>query len=381
MPTDPIYTDAMFGFMRRALELATRGSYSASPNPSVGCVLVRDSRIIGEGWTQRPGEPHAEIMALASCSDPVGTTAYVTLEPCAHRGRTGPCCDALIEAGVSRVVAAIEDPFPQVSGQGFARLRDAGIDVEIGLLADEARKLHRGFIHRQVTGRPLVRVKIAASLDGATALANGKSKWITCAQARADVHELRAASDVVVTGAGTVIADDPQLTARGLAPDLEVTQPRAVVLDSTLRSPLSAQVFQRRSLVYTALSATVPDGVEFEHASLPADDSGTGLNLAALLDDLGRRQINEVMVEAGPQLSGAFIRAGLADQIVVYQAPRLMGQGARGMVDLGEITSMDQVIDLELLEATRVGTCTRMVFETRARGVESKDRDTNPTTS
>lgn len=368
MPLNPEFSDAMHGFMTRAIEVARRGRYTASPNPGVGCVLVRDSSIVGEGWTQRPGEPHAEIVALANCADPSGTTAYVTLEPCAHHGRTGPCCDALIEAGVTRVIAAIEDPFPEVGGQGFARLRAAGIDVQVGLLADEARALHAGFIHRQQTGRPLVRVKIAASLDGATALANGQSKWITCDQARADVHELRAASDVVVTGAGTIIADDPQLTARNLATDVEVTQPRAVVLDSTLRSPLSARVFQRDSLLYTLETTAVPNDVAFEHKTLPVAEDGIGLSLAALLDDLGRCEINEVLVEAGAQLSGAFIRAGLANELVVYQAPRLMGQGARTMVDLGELTSMDQVIDLILIESTRVGTCTKMVFDSNAWG-------------
>ena len=348
-------------FMARAIEVARRGQYAAAPNSSVGCVLVRDARIVAEGWTQRPGLPHAEIVALSNCADPAGTTAYVTLEPCAHYGRTGPCVDALIKAGVNRVVAALKDPFPEVGGKGIQRLQAAGIDVRVGLLADEASELHAGFIRRQLSGRPFVRVKIAASLDGATALANGQSKWITCEQARADVHALRAASDVVVTGAGTVIADDPMLNAR-LDTELDMVQPRAVIMDSTLRSPPTAKVFQRNSLVFTLAATPVTDDVAFEHAILPAASNGSGLDLSALLDELGRREINDVLVEAGAGLSGAFIQAGLADRLVIYQAPRLMGQGARGMVDLGQLTSMDQVIDLELIESTRVGSCTKMEF-------------------
>ncbi|MFK8030766.1 MAG: bifunctional diaminohydroxyphosphoribosylaminopyrimidine deaminase/5-amino-6-(5-phosphoribosylamino)uracil reductase RibD [Gammaproteobacteria bacterium] len=347
-------------FMTRALEVAQKARFNASPNPAVGCVLVRDGVVVGEGCTQPPGGPHAEIVALNNCDDTHGTTAYTTLEPCAHYGRTGPCCDALIEAGVSRVVAALEDPFEQVRGEGFARLRAAGVEVVVGVLEDQARTLHAGFITRLETGRPWVTVKIAASLDGATALANGQSKWITCSKARADVHRMRACSDVVVTGAGTIVADDPMLTAR-VDSDWPLTQPRAVVLDSRFRSPAEAHVMQRDSLVYTLADVEVPADALFEHAVLPPDDVA-GLSLSALLDDLGSRNVNDVMVEAGAQLSGGFIRAGLADRVVLYQAHKLMGSRSRGMVDLGELTRMDEVIDVELLDTHRLGECTKIVF-------------------
>lgn len=358
------FSDLDRTFMARALAVAERARCNTSPNPAVGCVLVRDGQVVAEGWTQPPGGPHAEIVALKNCANPAGTTAYTTLEPCAHHGRTGPCCDALIKAGVSKVVAALQDPFDQVSGQGFARLRAAGVEVVVGVMEDEARKLHAGFMSRLERGRPWVTLKIAASLDGATALANGQSKWITCAKARADVHLLRACSDVVVTGVGTVIADDPMLTARPDS-DLSVSQPRTVVLDSELRAPLTSNVYQRNSLVYTLPGTPVPADAVFEHAVLPAVE-GNGLSLSALLADLNSRDINDVMVEAGADLSGAFIRAGLVDRLVLYQAPRLMGCGARGMVDLGQLTRMDQVVDLELLESHRVGECTKMVFGFRS---------------
>lgn len=348
--------------MRRALALARLAAYSVSPNPSVGCVLTRADAIVGEGWTQPPGGAHAEIKALSTCTDPRGTTAYVTLEPCAHTGRTGPCCEALIEAGVARVVAAIEDPFEAVRGRGLARLREAGVDVQLGLLADEARRHHAGFLTRVATGRPFVRVKIAASLDGATALSNGESKWITGEAARRDVHWLRAASDAVVTGVGTVIADNPMLTARldqSHTEPLRVTQPRAVLLDSDFSSPPQSNLLQRDSLVFTAPDTDVPAGA-FEQAALPR--AGRGLDLGALLDELGRRQHNEVLVEAGPRLTGAFIEARLLDELIVYQAPRLMGAGARTMANIGPFSSMDDVIQLTPVASERVGDCTKMTF-------------------
>ncbi len=347
--------------------IAERARYSASPNPGVGCVLVKDGHIVAEGWTQPPGGAHAEIVALDKCDDAKGTTAYVTLEPCAHTGRTGPCSEALVKAGVCKVVAALEDPFPQVSGSGFARLRAAGVDVQTGLLEDQARKVHAGFLCRQRTGRPYVRLKIAASLDGATALANGQSKWITCDAARADVHEQRAISDVVVTGVGTVVADNPMLTAR-LESDLTLTQPRTAVLDSDFRSPPESHVFKRHSLVYTLASTEVPEGVVFEHATLPASTDRQGLDLKVLLDDLGRRGINNVLVEAGATLSGAFVRQNLVNELVLYQAPRLMGSAARGMLDLGTLTSMAEVIDLNLVSSTQIGSCTKMIFNLEPHG-------------
>lgn len=346
--------------MARAIEVAANARFNTSPNPGVGCVLVRHGNILAEGWTQPPGKPHAEIMALNACDDAHGATAYVTLEPCAHTGRTGPCAGALIDAGVTRVVAALEDPFDRVSGEGFKRLQDAGVEVTTGVMASEARELHAGFLSRIERGRPWMTLKIAASLDGATALANGQSQWITNAQARADVHWMRAASDVVLTGAGTVVADNPRLTAR-LDSELNIDQPRAVVVDSQFRSPVASHVFQRHSLLYTAPSVSVDSQLPVEHATLPERDGG-GLDLQALMADLGTREVNTVMVEAGAVLSGACVRAGLVDRLVVYQAPRLMGSGTRGMFDLGELTRMDQVIDLQLIDAQYIGDCSKMVF-------------------
>lgn len=357
-------------YMQDALELAARGRYGVSPNPRVGCVLVRDEQVIGTGWHRRDGEDHAEIIALNACADEQGgaqgATAYVTLEPCAHEGRTGSCAQALVRAGVRRVVGAIEDPFPAVAGQGFALLREAGCDVDVGVGAAQALALNRGFFSRIQRKRPWVTLKIGASLDGNTALANGASQWITDEAARADVHELRACSDVVITGVGTVNADNPRLDARLSDPQVKIEQPRPVVLASSARASYDAVIFHRHALLYTT------SGASAEHYRSPPGNSEVvalesthtdGVPLVQVLLDLGKRGINNAMIEAGPMLSGAFMRADLVDRIVVYQAPRFLGAGARGMLDLGEITDLGDAPSWQLVDVERCGNGTRLVLE------------------
>ncbi|WP_225781496.1 bifunctional diaminohydroxyphosphoribosylaminopyrimidine deaminase/5-amino-6-(5-phosphoribosylamino)uracil reductase RibD [Xenophilus sp. Marseille-Q4582] len=326
-------------FMARALAQAQKALVISSPNPRVGCVLTdAEGHVLGEGHTQRAGGPHAEIMALRDAHSRgvsvKGATAWVTLEPCSHHGRTGPCCDALIEAGIGRVVAAISDPNPRVAGQGFARMRAAGIDVEIGPGGAESRELNLGFFSRMVRQQPWVRVKAAASLDGHTALPNGDSQWITGEAARADGHAWRARAGAVLTGVGTVRADDPRLDVR-LAPqaaDLP-RQPALVIVDSTLRTPPQARLFdvaERPVWLYTAstdaarIAALEARGAQVQ--CLP--DAEGRVDLRALMADLGRREVNELHVEAGPLLNGALMRAGLVDEWLLYLAPKLLGAGA-----------------------------------------------------
>ena len=346
--------------MQRALELAERGLFTCKPNPGVGCLLVKDDVVIGEGYHQKAGEAHAEVEAIRSASgDTNGSTAFVTLEPCAHHGRTGPCVDALLKAGVANVVIACTDPNPLVAGKGIQRLEQAGVHCRTGLLEDEATKMNAGFLKRMQKGLPYVRLKIAASLDGATALANGVSQWITDSDARADGHRLRARSSAVVTGIGTVLADNPRMTAR-LEGNVSVIQPLRVVIDSKLRMPLDAQIAAESVLVFTQSDATVPDDCGVDIVRLSGDDNG--VDLKAVLSHLATLEVNDVLVEAGAKLSGAFVVQGLVDELIVYQAPKLMGANARGMLDLGELESMQDVIDLELLDETRVGTCWRKTF-------------------
>jgi diaminohydroxyphosphoribosylaminopyrimidine deaminase / 5-amino-6-(5-phosphoribosylamino)uracil reductase len=352
------------GYMQRALALAERGRYTTDPNPRVGSLIVRDGEVVGEGWHERAGEPHAERHALAMAGERArGATCYVTLEPCSHTGRTGPCADALIEAGVNRVVMAMQDPNPLVAGQGLARLRAAGIMVECGLLEQEARALNPGFIKRMETGLPLVRVKLAMSLDGRTAMASGESKWITGVEARLQVQRLRARSSAIVTGIGTVLADNPALTVR---PDDwpardypgPVRQPLRVVLDRRLQIPLDAEVLSAPGevLVVTqaapALMAALRDrGVEV--LTLPG--SGSGLDLRELLKLLAERGCNEVLVEAGATLAGAFVREQLCDELVVFMAPTLLGSSARPLLLLPEIATMAAQRRLQLIEVQPVG--------------------------
>lgn len=349
-------------WMAHALRLAERGLYTTSPNPRVGCVLVKEGKAVGEGWHERAGEPHAEVHALrAAGKAALGATAYITLEPCSHHGRTPPCADALIAAGVKRVVAAMQDPNPLVAGQGLQKLRAAGIDIECGLMEAAARELNVGFVSRMARGIPWVRSKIAASLDGRTALANGTSKWITGDAARHDVQHWRARSCAVLTGIGTVLADDPQLNVREIS---TARQPLRVVLDSELRISPRAGILQNgQTLIYTASSdaskhrALQACGAEL--ATLAGKDGQ--VDLSAVLDDLGRRGINEVLVEAGRTLNGALLQAGLVDELVLYLAPKVLGDAARGLATMGELTQLQQGVALKWQDMRQVGNDLRIV--------------------
>ena len=358
--------------MVRALELARRGLYSTPPNPSVGCVLARWGQVVGEGYHQRTGEPHAEVIALAEAGGAArGATAYVTLEPCSHHGRTPPCTEALVAAGVRRVVVAMRDPNPRVDGSGLARLEAAGIVTAAGLLAGEATELNRGFVRRMRTGRPWVTLKLGASLDGRTALANGTSKWITGERARVDVQRLRARASAIVTGSGTVLADDPMLTVRDPELELRGRRPLRVVLDSLLRTPPGAQVlsFADSTLILTRDAAT-PAAIELREAgvqveSLPSSDEG--LDLEAVLDRLGERECNEVLVEAGPTLAGEFVRRGLVDEIVVYMAPVVLGHAARSLFNLPPLERMCDRCEFEWRDVARVGDDLRLTLRPKRR--------------
>ncbi len=349
-------------WMARALRLAERGLHTTSPNPRVGCVLVKDGRVIGEGWHERAGEPHAEVHALRAAGEAArGATAYVTLEPCSHHGRTPPCANALIAAKVARVVSAMQDPNPLVAGQGLQKLSAAGIETECGLMEAAARELNVGFISRMTRGTPWVRSKIATSLDGRTALANGTSKWITGEAARRDVQHWRARSCAVLTGSGTVLADDPQLNVRGIETK---RQPLRVVLDSELRTSPAAKILQGgRTLIYTASSdAAKRQALQIAGAEVAmlADADGK-VDLSAVLRDLAQRGINEVLVEAGHTLNGALLKAGLVDELVLYLAPQLLGDAARGLADLGELTQLQQRVNLQWQDMRQVGSDLRIV--------------------
>jgi diaminohydroxyphosphoribosylaminopyrimidine deaminase/5-amino-6-(5-phosphoribosylamino)uracil reductase len=348
---------ADYGYMSRALQLARKGLYTTDPNPRVGCVIVKDDNVVAEGWHERAGEPHAEIHALRVAGDKaVGATVYVTLEPCCHHGKTPPCSEALIKAEVARVVVAMQDPHSRVAGQGVQQLRDAGIDVEVGVLEVQARALNPGFIKRMQTGRPHVRNKLAMSLDGRTAMASGESKWITSEAAREDVQRLRARSSAIVTGVGTVLADDPSMTVR--LEGLE-RQPLRVVVDTHLSMPLTARMLQQpgRTMVMTC-SDDEAAREALEHAGaevicLPfCSDT---VDMQAVLDTLGEMEVNEVLVETGATLSGAMLQAGLIDELVIYMAPTLMGNGARGLFHLPGLDTMAQKIDLEITDMRAVG--------------------------
>ncbi len=351
--------------MARALQLARRGKYSAMPNPHVGCVLVRDGHVIGEGFTQPAGGNHAEIEALRSAEDATGVTVYVTLEPCSHQGKTGPCADALIRAGVSRVVAAMADPNPLVAGQGLEKLRDAGIAVDCGLLEAEARQVIPGFIARMSRGRGRVRAKLAMSLDGRTAMASGESQWITGPAAREDVQRLRAMSCAIVTGVGTVLADDCALTVRadelglsGQAAILATSRaPLRVVMDSSLRTPATAKILDGSTptlLCHDEAIEVPPDIVATGVNRLPLPRGEKGLDLARLLDDLTARQCNEILVESGPRLAGALLQAGLLDELIVYMAPALLGDRARPLLEL-PLDNMADKVQLQVEDVRKVG--------------------------
>lgn len=349
-------------WMAQALRLAERGMYGTSPNPRVGCVLVRDEKLVGSGWHQRAGLPHAEVYALQEAGALArGATAYVTLEPCSHHGRTPPCADALIKSGVARVVVATTDANPLVSGNGIARLRAAGIEVECDLMESAARELNIGFFARMTRGTPWLRAKVGMSLDGRTALSNGVSQWITGSDARMDVQHWRARSCAVLTGINTVLADDAQLNVREIA---TTRQPLRVVLDSSLRMPPGARILQGGNvLIYAAVhDMTRIAALEQAGATVCMMSNSAGkVDLSAMLRDLAQRGCNEVLVEAGAVLNGALLRADLVDELVLYLAPQLLGDMARGMARLGELSSLDQRVDLVWQDVRQVGCDLRIV--------------------
>ena len=344
----------------------------SQPNPRVGCIITNASdQVVGQGHTQAAGGPHAEVVALADAvakgNSTVGCTAYVTLEPCSHHGRTGPCCDALVAAGIKKVVAAIADPNPLVSGQGFERLRSAGVEVEMGLGAAESRELNIGFFSRMIRKTPWVRMKIAASLDGQTALPNGQSQWITSGAARADGHAWRARACAVLTGIGTVLKDQPRLDVRLVATP---RQPHLVVVDSRLDTPLDAPLFiaGRAVFIYAAVpNALKQRALEARGATVVyLPDSNGKVDLRAMLLDLGRREINELHVEAGHKLNGSLVRANLMDEFVVYLAPKLLGQGS-GMADFGPLAALSDAVELAFMSTEIVEPDLRIVARVKGR--------------
>jgi len=357
-------------FMELALEMASNATIETSPNPKVGCVIVKDGSVIGRGWTQPVGQAHAEVQALRDAAaqghDVKGAVAYVTLEPCSHFGRTPPCANALVDAGVARVVAAIGDANPQVAGRGFAILQQAGISVasaaELGWqdIADTAREMNIGFFKRMETGTPWVRLKVAGSLDGKTALPNGQSQWITGPEARQDGHRWRARADAILTGIGTVIADNPALTVRGISTP---RQPHKIVLDSQLRIDPNAQLFNAANVMIVCAqenaekqAALIARGAEV----LCLPDSQGRIDLPALMRELGRRQYNEVHVEAGATLNGALMTAGCVDELLMYLAPKLLGNGA-GLFKLPTLSHVDQAPQLSINDLTKIGDDIRLL--------------------
>lgn len=361
-------------WMAKALQLARKGLYSTHPNPRVGCVLVKDEELIGEGYHVRAGEAHAEVNALANATQEVaGATAYVTLEPCSHQGKTPPCADALIKAGVARVVFGMQDPNPEVAGRGLSKLKKAGVDVIGPVLEAECEALNIGFIKRMREGLPFIRVKLAMSLDGRTAMESGESQWITGASARQDVQRLRAQSDAIITGIGSVLADNPSMTVRIDEADQaidakRVRQPLRVVMDTAL------SILPEAKILYPTKQAcvfVVEEDVESEHLDVlqekgvsvrfaPRGDDGR-LDLLDAMEQLADAGINEVLVETGAELAGGFIQAGLVDEIVVYMAPKLLGSSARPMFQL-PLDKMDEALDLELTSVRQVGQDLRLVY-------------------
>ena len=353
--------------MARALQLAARGLDTTSPNPRVGCVLVRDGEIVGEGWHERAGEPHAEIHALRAAAGAArGATAYVTLEPCSHFGRTPPCADALIDAGVTRVVVAMVDPNPLVGGRGLERLRATGIRTEYGLLEDEARELNIGFVSRMTRGRPWVRLKAAATLDGKTALENGVSQWITGAAARADGHRWRARACAVLTGIGTVREDDPQLTVR----DVPCTrQPLRILVDAGLQVSLAARILQGAPILIATASAEAARITALRdrgHEVLIVPDAAGKVDLPQLLLQLGARGLNEIHVEAGFKLNGSLMREGCVDEVLLYLAPMLVGDAAHGLFNLPALAALEGATRLDIRDLRMIGPDLRLIARPRS---------------
>lgn len=367
------FSPADISCMSRALQLAERGLYSTDPNPRVGCVLVRDGEVVGEGWHAVAGGPHAEIVALQHAGEAArGATAYVTLEPCCHHGKTPPCSDALIQAGVVRVVAAMEDPNPRVAGQGLEQLKQAGIEVSAGLLQSQAEALNPGFVQRMRTGRPFVRSKLAMSVDGRTAMASGESKWITGEAARHDVHRLRARSSAIMSGIGTVLADDPSLTVRTEDGDLAPRQPLRVILDPHLSTPDNARFLSQAgsSLIVTAAEdPEVQDRLEQAGAEVVYLPHGPdAIDLHALMRLLAEREINEVLLETGAILSGAVLHAGIIDELVIYMAPKLMGDGARGLFHTPGLDKLADAVSLDIRDVRAIGADWRITARVLAAG-------------
>jgi diaminohydroxyphosphoribosylaminopyrimidine deaminase/5-amino-6-(5-phosphoribosylamino)uracil reductase len=354
-----------YAFMARAIALTERGRETATPNPNVACVIVKEGRIIGEGWHAKAGEAHAEAHALAAATEsPEGSTVYVTLEPCAHHGRTGPCADKLVAARVARVVAALQDPFAEVNGKGAARLREAGIRVDVGLMEAQAREVHRGFLSRVTRGRPWITIKAAASLDGRIALANGESRWITSEAARRDVHTMRARACAVLTGIGTVMRDDPELTVRHVPCS---RQPRRILIDSRLDVSPAARILKGEPpIIFTvspdASKRSTLEAAGAEVVAAPLDPAKPGkTDLAAIARELGRRGFNELMVETGTKLNGSLLAAGVVDEIVLYLAPKFLGDAAQGLFALPEFTSFDQVLQPKIIDVRSVGDDIRII--------------------
>jgi len=359
-------TQADHVFMARALRLAERGLYTTMPNPRVGCLLVKDGQIIGEGWHYRAGEGHAEVNALAQAGEQArAATAYVTLEPCSHTGKTGPCSEALITAGVARVVYAMEDPNPQVSGRGLEKLTAAGIEVAGPLLEDDARALNPGFVKRMEQKLPVVRCKLAMSLDGRTAMASGQSKWVTGRKAREDVQRLRAHSCAIISGIDTVLSDNASLTVRAdelqlpNAEDAAAKQPLRVILDSRLRLTRNSEILNHPSPILLVHNGSDDNADKLngwpEHLELIAlPGKNDRIDLLALLRELARRECNEVLVEAGATLAGSFLRLGLLDEVIVYMAPKLLGSNARPLFDL-PLNTMAAALPLKFRDIRAVG--------------------------
>lgn len=355
-------------YMQHALRLARAATRRAAPNPGVGCVLVRDGEVIGEGATLAVGSDHAEIQAIKDCLarglSPRGATAYVTLEPCSHHGRTPPCADRLLAEGVVRVVAALVDPYHEVAGRGVERLRAAGVEVAVGVMEAEARRVHRGFLSRVERGRPWVTLKAASSLDGKTALLDGQSQWITGPQARRDVHRLRARHDAVLTGSGTVGADDPRLTVRD-APCMH--QPSRVVVDGQLATAPGAQIYDTTVAPTRLFTAVADPGRHTPYRERGVDvvvcaGADGRVDLAAMLTALAEAGVGELMVEAGASLAGVLLAAGLVDEIVLYQAPCLLGDAARGLFEWPALRSLADKTLLTIVDVRRVGADLRLVL-------------------
>ena len=343
--------------MARALLLAERGVFTTAPNPRVGCVIVKNEVIIAEGWHHRAGEAHAEVNALVQLNqrEANGADCYITLEPCSHDGRTPPCCDAIIKAGIKRVIIAMKDPNPMVAGRGIEKLKQVGIVVVLGVLEEQAEKLNQGFCQRMRMGRPYIRSKLAMSVDGKTAMASGESQWITSQDARQDVQKLRAQSSVILTGIGTVLTDDPSLSVRpgDWYPQGElVRQPLRVVIDSNLRIPLNAKILN--SEAETLVVSIKPSDKKGVNVMVIQADRGH-VDLKKLMNRLAEREINDVMVEAGSKLNGALVQAGLVDELVIYMAPKLLGDSAQGLFHLPALQKMSQNIALEITDIRAVG--------------------------